>query len=137
MTAPRLPDWQLRLEAFAREQASMPFTWGVNDCGLFAANCVRALTGADPAPWMRGAYATSMGAARVIAQGGGLHAIACEACGAPIPVLRAAVGDVVLIEQPMAGPTLAICNGATAMGPGPDGLVQLPMALATSAWKVG
>jgi hypothetical protein len=32
---------------------------------------------------------------------------------------------------------LAVCNGATALAPGPQGLVSLSLAQVSHAWRVG
>ncbi|MBK5203845.1 MAG: hypothetical protein JJD98_00100 [Polaromonas sp.] len=131
----RKHDWQLCLEAFVRERKSLPFAWGTNDCAIFAADCVRAMTGTDVAlPALR-KHTTELQAARSLKRHGGLVGIATAAMGEPLPPLMAGIGDVVLSkagERDM----LAICNGGTCMAPGPDGLVQLAMATATLCWRV-
>lgn len=130
----RRPDWQLRFAAFARERASMPFVWGENDCCLFAADAVLATTGSDFAASARGSYTDAREALRVMNDRGGLHAIASEALGEPIPPLMATVGDVVLMMNE-GRELLALCNGVTAIGPGPDGVAVLGMESAIAAWR--
>lgn len=128
-------DWQLRLEAFLRARRSTPFAWGANDCTVFAADCIEALTGVKVLPDLRD-YATERQAARLTKTHGGLVGIATAALGEPIPVLAAGIGDVVLSragERDM----LAICNGGTCIAPGADGIVHLGMSTATMAWRVG
>lgn len=128
-------DWQVRLEAFVRERMDMPFAWGTNDCAIFAADCVRAITGADVAlPSLR-LHRNEVQAARSLKKHGGLAGIATAALGQPIPAALAGIGDVVLskaCERDM----LAICNGTTCMAPGPNGIVYLPMSTASKCWRV-
>jgi hypothetical protein len=130
----RLPDWQLRLESFVTQRQSVPFVWGANDCALFAADAVQAITGRDPAPHLRG-HRNARQAICAVREHGGLGAIAWAALGPSMPVLRASVGDVVLVRV---GKRLAlgVCNCATVLGPGPLGVVAVPMADAVLAWGV-
>ncbi len=113
----------------------MPFAWGSNDCALFAADAVLAMTGIDHAKDLR-AYDSAQAAARLIDSRGGLEAIATGAMGNQIPALMAGPGDVVMHAEG-GRPTLAICNGSTLIAPGPDGIVALPMSAAITAWRVG
>jgi hypothetical protein len=136
MNARRLPDWQLRLAAYMAQRQAEPFAWGQQDCALFAAGAVLAITGHDPAADLRGSYAGAREALAVVADRGGLEAIATAALGPPINPRRAAVGDVVLVAGAH-GALLAVCNGTHALAPGDSGLVPMPMAAALSAWKVG
>jgi hypothetical protein len=129
----RKHDWQTRMESFVRERQCMPFEWGTNDCAVFAAAFVHAITGVDFAPARR--HKTELQAARELKKRGGLIGIATAALGDPLPPLMAAVGDVVLSkagERDM----LAICNGATCMAPGPHGIAYLSMATASMCWRV-
>lgn len=131
----RLQNWQIEFAGFAAARASMPFSWGRNDCYLFAADAVRAMTGHDFAADLRGTYATTGEAARLMVKLGGLAAIASEALGESVSPLLAAVGDVVLCEN--AGrELLAICNGGTALAPGENGMEVLGMDAAIAAWRV-
>ena len=53
----RLEDWPERLAAFVEARRAMPFRWGQNDCALFAADAVAAVTGVDLAERWRGLWA--------------------------------------------------------------------------------
>ena len=131
----KLPDWQLRFEAFVAARQATPFAWGSNDCATFAADCVQALTGIDPAPKGLREHRTDLQAARTLQQHGGLVGIATAALGAPVSALQAQVGDVVLSKAGVRD-MLAICNGATCIAPGPVGLVHLGMSTASLCWRV-
>ena len=130
----RRADWQLRLAAFVQTRARMPFEWGHNDCGLFTVAAVRAMTGVDAAAHLRG-YTTALGAARVVERAGGMRQLAIEAWGEPVPPALASVGDPVLMLN-QGRELLAICNGTTAIGVGPDGLAVMSMTDALAAWKI-
>jgi len=131
----RLPNWQTRLAALCAERQAAPFVWGTHDCCLWAADAVQALAGVDFASAWRGTYTSAAGAARLLAELGGVRAIASAALGDPVPVAFAAVGDVVLIEQD-GRELLAVCNGGTALCVGPDGLAPVGMEAALAVWKV-
>jgi len=124
----------MRLAEFAQQRAPMPFAWGKNDCCLFAADAVLAMTGVDHAAQLRG-YSTALGAQRKIEVAGGLRDLVVQILGEPVSPLMAAVGDVVLVENE-GRELLAVCNGTSAIAPGPHGMVALDMAAALSAWKI-
>lgn len=130
----RLNDWQQRYSDFVALRMSAPFVWGSNDCCLFAADCVKAMTGVEHAKELRG-YETALQAARIIEDAGGLSAIATAALGPSVTPAYAAVGDVVLIEN-ADREMLAICNGVNVIAPGESGIVALGMESALAVWKV-
>lgn len=112
----------------------MAFQWGRHDCALFAADCVQAITGIDPASELRG-YTTEAGAAKCIRRAGGMEALADARLGARVPVLMAQVGDVALLEQE--SPLFAVCVGQHWLAAGlAGGLVALPLSAALIVWRV-
>jgi hypothetical protein len=131
----RLPDWQMRFAALVRERVQEPFVWGQHDCCLWAADCVLALTGFDPAQQLRGAYADERTAVRLVRHLGGMARIAQAALGAPVGARLANVGDVVLVTH--TGQTiLSVCNGATLLSPSMQGMQTHALPLACRTWKV-
>jgi hypothetical protein len=133
----RLADWPERLAALLFVRLSSPFIWGANDCCLFAADAVQATTGTDPAAHLRGSYSTATQAARVLAEHGGVRAIATQALGEPMPhAAMAQRGDVVCV--PLDGrDTLGVVAGdGQWCAPGELGLVYRPMAEVQTAWRV-
>lgn len=50
------PDWETRLHDFIESRKADPFAWGTNDCCLFAADAVLAMTDVDIADKFRGKY---------------------------------------------------------------------------------
>lgn len=128
---PRLPDWQARMRALIADRLHRPFEWGVNDCALFAADAVVAMTGFDPAADLRGLPERQ--ALRVIRKHGGLYELACSALGPARSVMLP--GDILLVDN--AGrDVLAVFNGNLALAPGAAGLVGIPHAAARAAWTV-
>lgn len=126
--------WRRKLDALIDERLHAPFDWGGNDCCMWAADCVRAMTGHDPAADLRGTYATAAGALRALDGAGGIEAMGARA-GAAIAPLMAALGDIGLIEQ--AGrDALAVCCGPLWLAPASDGLAAMPLSAARLAWRV-
>lgn len=131
----RLRDWQSRLQACLAERWAQPFAWGAQDCALFAADCADACTGVDPAADLRGTYSDAAGAARVVAELGGLAAIAAARMGPEIAPALAQPGDIGLVLND-GRECLAVCTGGMWHAPGAAGLCALPMAQAQRAWRL-
>jgi hypothetical protein len=128
-------DWQLHLEAFVRERWTTPFSWGSNDCVLFAADAVQAMTGERLCPELRG-QRDVRACLRVLRDLGDVRGIATRALGEPISPLMARIGDVVAVKTGKRE-ALAVCNGGNALLPGPRGVAVYPMRDALAAWRVG
>jgi hypothetical protein len=130
----RLPDWQQRFADFGKARASMPSSWGSNDCCSFAAAAVEAITGSNPmatAP----AYDSEAVATRLIIRAGGLRSLASQYLGEPVSPAFAAVGDLVLVLNE-GQEALGVCNGVNVLGPGVDGIAVIGMDAALAAWKI-
>jgi hypothetical protein len=127
-------EWRERFDTLVRERMSTPFAWGTHDCCLWAADCVLAVSGVDPAADLRGTYSSAIEAVRLVDQLGGMEAIAARG-GAPIPPLCAGVGDVGLVTLDDRE-LLAVCAGDVWLAPGANGLAARPLAEARLAWGV-
>jgi hypothetical protein len=128
----RLDNWEKLLNDYLFQVG--PFEWGANDCCLFAANGVLAMTGKDYAAEYRG-YKTAKGAFSRLQKNGGVQGLATKAWGAAKPALMAKRGDPVLFDSGD-GLALGLCIGAKIAAVGQDGLVMLPMNQAIEAWSV-
>jgi hypothetical protein len=158
MTLTRQPHWATRgLHAFLLARARAPFVWGANDCALFAADAIEAMTGVDIAADFRGKYHDEASALALIHSitGGSTVADAAAYCAAqhglvewtqpdpgtpgsrlPAPLL-ARRGDLVVL--PDAGRIIAgvvHLNGRDVAVVGEAGLKRLPSAGITRAWHV-
>ena len=134
----RLTDWPDRLYTRIEAAKMRPFSWGRNDCALFAADCVLALTGVDPVAELRGRYACAFGAARALKRfcGGGLEdavpIIAGRIDAREVMPAFARRGDVGLVDND-GRPALAVFLGARLAAPHfQKGLAMLPRA-----WAIG
>jgi hypothetical protein len=138
----RFDDWPARLDTALTEARTRPFEWGGGnggqDCCLFPADVVKALTGVDFAAEYRGQYHSQFGAVRIMRKiaGGGVDAVATRALGEPLPFpLMAQRGDVVAFAASL-GLSLGICLGARIAATGPEGLTFVSITDALMAWHV-
>ena len=95
----RKPDWFVSLNRVIREYQGAPFTWGESDCLHFVADCIAAMTGEDIAAPIRRAYASRLGASRVLARLGhasvnDLLAALLEGVAVPCAIREASLGDI-------------------------------------------
>ena len=128
----RLEDWDKRLNDYLRTVG--PFAWGTNDCCLFAANGVQAMTGIDFAEPYRG-YSTARGALEKLGSDG-IEGVASKAWGEPKHPAYAQRGDPVLISLDDGEKALGLCVGTKAASVGQGGIVMLPMSRAVLAWSI-
>ena len=128
----RLPDWQKRLSDLIVSRMQKPFVWGSNDCCLFAADAVLAVTGVDLARDERGRYGDRAGSQSVLKGVGGLFGAAGRA-GTRIDPSRAIEGDVGLVR--VGKPVLAVRISHVWMAPAAWGLNAMPVAVV--AWGIG
>ena len=110
-----------------------PFVWGADDCCLFAADVVLAMTGEDYAAEFRGKYSTARGALSALkkyGKGDIEKTLDSKFDRRGFPMR----GDVVMavIDGQQA---LGICVGTQAAFKGPDGVSFLPLA-GLIAWAV-
>jgi hypothetical protein len=130
----RLPSWPERLAEYLVASSKVPFAWGSNDCVLFAAGAVEAMTGRRP---FMPLWTDVRSALRQLNSFGGLVG-AVASTGMP-EVRRPACasrGDVLLI-QGVRRQYLAVCVGHVWAMPGYTGLRYGPMQAAVRGWKVG
>jgi hypothetical protein len=112
------------LHEYLSEVKDKAFSWGEHDCCTFACGWVEKYTGKDYMQEYRGAYTSSLGAARLLKKEGGLPQLAEKVFGRSHPIAFASVGDVVCGDSGN-GLALGVCVGETSFFVGPDGLVKL------------
>lgn len=122
----RFPDWPERLNEFIEGRRERPFSWGANDCALFAADAIVQMTGVDLAkPW-RG-YRSERGALTRIQKAGGLREIALAAGLIEKPAGLAQRGDVVLVMQDGRETFGIVAGNGYWCGPGVTGIAFRPL----------
>lgn len=132
----RHPDWKVHLAQYLGAIARAPFEPGVNDCALFAAGAVEAMTGLDLAAGWRGKYQTlDEGLALLQASEFSDHTALAALHFAEIDPVFAAPGDIAVVAGPQ-GETLGIFQGAGIYVLTTERLGVLPMSFATRAFRV-
>jgi len=133
----RLPDWPERLVATIERHRAAPFAWGAHDCATLFADCVEAVTGADPLAAYR-PWDGESAALRALARAGfGSMRDFVDAHFRAVPAVLARRGDLVL---PAAAPALmcpAVVTGAEAVSRDLSGWIVAPVAVMACAWRVG
>jgi hypothetical protein len=131
------------LHAFLETRRRAPFCWGVNDCCLFVADGVLAMTGVDIAVGFRDKYHDESSCMALLKQMGyasvsAMVAAELQSWGfASVRPSFAQRGDIVAYD--LAGvPALALVSldGAYARGVGENGAAVLPVLKAVRAWRV-
>lgn len=132
----RREDWPVRLGEFIESRRSMPFRYGENDCCLFAADAVKAMTGDDLAAAWRGKYRSAREALKFVRDAGGLPKLVSTVLSETVAVALAQRGDVLLVPRGDREQALAICAGEHFVWPGPEG-IELGHTLASqAAWRI-
>jgi hypothetical protein len=142
----RTEHWATReYHQFLVGRAKTPFAWGANDCALFAADGILAMTGVDIAAEFRGKYdseATALAAIQEVC-GGATVADAAAHCASVHGLvewtypLMARRGDlVVLVNGDRLISGLVHLNGRHAVTPGDHGLVRMPITAVRRSWHV-
>lgn len=146
MALTRLEHWATRsLHDFLKSTMHTPFAWGSNDCALFAANGIKAMTNTDIAFEFRGKYTTKIGALKAIKTitGGTTPEDAVAYCANKfglkerIHPLMAQRGDLVVFDN--AGEVIAglvHLNGRSVVSVSDKGTVILPITCVTRSWSV-
>ena len=124
----RFHDWPERLAAFLESRRRAPFEWGVNDCGIFVADGVLAMTGLDIAAEVRSCPHSGFRNLRHMA------GRIADAYWIPrVSVYRASRGDVALDRFQR---LLLVDLNGDFVGPGDQGLERVPASLIRRAWKI-
>lgn len=134
---PRVDHWECLLAEAIDTARARPFAWSLHDCPTFAFETRATLIGCeDTAALWRGRYTTALGGARVMRRLGwaSLEEMGRALLGEPRPaVLLAQRGDIVLANT---GLGFGICNGASAVGMAPEGLMTVSLTSCRLAWPV-
>lgn len=152
MAIKRTQHWLTReFDTFLRESKNKPFTWGSNDCCLFAANGIEAITGVNIADDFRGKYTDETSAFALIKTitDGTTVADAAAYCakkhgltewtdktGKPLP-LMAKRGDLVVVSN--AGTLIAGLvdqSGRYVAAMSETGIIRLSIKSVQRAWHV-
>lgn len=132
----RCSNWELRLSETIADRLHQPFAWGSNDCVMFAAACIEAITGAALVDRLDRTWSSQSEAIRAIAKLGGIGATVDRMGLIEVPPLCAQRGDLVLHRR-SGNDALAICLGDKLAGPSDSGLLFFGLENGVRAWRVG
>lgn len=141
MPLQRVPDWRFRLGQMIESARELQFEWGIFDCALHVSNCIRAITGTDPAESYRRTYSDEAGAAAIYGESfeSFISTMASSLEMPEIEVTFAQRGDVVFVDN--STPQGAV--GVVALDPRfaacvfEKGLILVRMHRWKRAWRVG
>lgn len=138
----RPPGWQGRLTACLAQVARQPYRPGTQDCALFAAGAVAAMTGEDlAAPW-RGHYRSVKEGLKALRAAGFADHLAFVSAHFPeIPPAFANPGDLAELEGLDGLPALGVVQGehVYVLRPvvdGVGGIGLVPLTAVRRAWRV-
>jgi len=133
----RRDDWPERLQQEVEAAKTRPFSWGVFDCCLFAADCVQAMTGHDYAEDFRGRYLSRFGAMRCLKHiGAGDIGKTLDNMLEPIEPGLAGRGDLCLLPWRADLAIGVVIDHRCAVPAVPAGLAFVPKRDAVRAWRV-
>lgn len=125
--------WEMALDAYLVERMRMPFAWGTNDCATFAAEWIHRCVGVS---LFDANYTDADGAAHEIAKRGGMDKAVADVLGEPLETPRMAQRGDVALASVNDRKTLVVVIGASAVGPGKDGLAAVPISDLVTAWRI-
>lgn len=136
----RVLEWPQRLDEAIAAASTRSFRYGGQDCALFAADCVLAMTGVDYASELRG-YESKLAAYRIVERYGSLEAMITALLQRdPKHPAQARRGDVVMADIELApgesGESIGVCDGLRCWFPQAVGLRSLPRSRARIAWSI-
>lgn len=137
----RLTDWQSKLAAVIKQKQRDSFEWGRNDCCLFAADCIHAMTGIDPAEPYRGKYSSRLEGYKIMREFcGGALSESIDKMGTlygyiEVKPVFAQRGDLGLYTGER-DPALGVCMGSQFAYLTEKGLRYFPRKAVVKAWKV-
>jgi len=137
----RISNWPSALVNHIDANRKRPFEWGAHDCMLWAASCVEAITGFDPASDLRGTYQTALAAYRIIEDRGGFDQLVESLLPGDEGIRThrnlAMRGDLVTTTDEKGRKALGVCDTHHGIFPGPNGLTFVKRGnLSSLAWRV-
>lgn len=126
-------DWSSRLFDVIEAHRTRAFEWGKNDCCLFVARCIDAMTDSQLESSLASRYSDEVSALQFIRDSGGLQSAVSSYLGEPAQG-RATRGDVVLIDGGQ-GDAVGVSLGSKTIAMGPTGLMVLRTAV-KAVWRV-
>ena len=130
----RRQDWVAQMWFTIEDHADAEFLWGVNDCCLFVARVIDAMTDTSHELDLASQYSDEATALAYIASHGSLETAVSFHLGNPSSG-RAQRGDAVMCAN-NGNPCIGICVGSTVACVGESGLRWLPRSEILTRWTI-
>lgn len=133
----RVYNWIEQLQGAFEAAAKKPFDYGLYNCGLFAAECIDAMTGSERAAELKTQFNDEASALEFVKRYGSIKAAVSARLGEPSDRwVDARRGDVCLMPTPW-GPGLGICVGVQVAMMAPDsGLTHMKIDKIVAVWRI-
>jgi hypothetical protein len=129
----RISTWENALVNYIIIKRDEPFEYGVNDCCLFAAGAVEAITGEDPMSEFRGKYDSLKGSIKAINEiGAGTLEATLDGKFPEVSIGYAQRGDLAFFND-----SVGVVMGGFAYFVSDDGLERINRSLWDKCWGVG
>jgi hypothetical protein len=129
----RISTWEDALVNYIIIKRDEPFEYGVNDCCLFAAGAVEAITGEDPMSEFRGKYDSLKGSIKAIKDiGAGTLEATLDGKFPEVSIGYAQRGDLAFFDD-----SIGVVMGGFAYFVSDDGLERIPRDMWNKCWSVG
>lgn len=129
----RISCWEDALSDYMDMKRHEPFEYGVNDCCMFAAGAVEAITGEDPIPEFRGKYDSLKTSLQVIKDiGAGTLEATMDGKFPEVEIGHAQRGDLAFFDG-----SVGVVMGGFAYFVSDDGVERIKRSLWDKCWSVG
>jgi hypothetical protein len=129
----RISTWEQALADYIAIKRHEPFEYGVNDCCLFAAGAVEAITGEDPMSEFRGKYDSLKGSLKVIKEiGAGTLEATLDGKFPEVAIGNAQRGDLAFFDD-----SIGVVMGGFAYFVSDNGLEKVSRDMWDKCWSVG
>lgn len=129
----RISCWEDALYDYMDMKRHEPFEYGVNDCCMFAAGAVEAITGEDPIPEFRGKYDSLKTSLQVIKDiGAGTLEATMDGKFPEVEIGHAQRGDLAFFDG-----SVGVVMGGFAYFVSDDGVERINRSLWDKCWGVG
>lgn len=128
----RKTTWEEELSDYIASKRDEPFQYGVNDCCMFAAGAVEAMTGENPMEEFFGSYDTLTGSLKAIKTiGEGSLEATIDSKFEEVELGRAQRGDLAFFDG-----SVGVISGGFAYFVSDDGLERIPRDYWDKCWRV-
>jgi hypothetical protein len=129
----RISCWEDALSDYMDMKRHEPFEYGVNDCCMFAAGAVEAITGEDPIPEFRGKYDSLKTSLQVIKDiGAGTLEATMDGKFPEVEIGHAQRGDLAFFDG-----SVGVVMGGFAYFVSDDGVERINRSLWDKCWGIG